>query len=91
MLSVVPNGARFTCGPNRAWMSSARALHPDRRGVHVEEVAAVAIADIAAVDHAPVRLLEPVAVDRIVEKEREIGEQVESIVLRVGIREETPA
>ena len=74
------------CGP-QARIASIPRLYPNRcHGIHVEEMAAVTVAQVAAIDYAPIRLLEPVSVDRMV-KEREIGEQIEPVVLGIGIGE----
>ena len=51
-------------------------------------LASLFVSDIAAVDDPPVRLLNAVAADWIIEKEGKIAEQIKLVVLRIGIGKE---
>ncbi len=73
-------------------------LEPNRRcGGDFEQLALLPVAEIPAIYHPTVGLLKSVAVRRnsvggdIGGEEREIGEQVEFVILGVRIREEPPA
>ena len=71
-MNVVHTGLEADCAD--AWYS--------------EHLASLFVSDIAAVDDPPVRLLNAVAADWIIEKEGKIAEQIKLVVLRIGIGKE---
>jgi hypothetical protein len=62
-----------------------------RGTIHVEEPDELFVAHIATIDDSPVRLVKPVAVDWVVEKEREVRKQIESVVLGISIGKKSAA
>src|SRR5205807_93035 len=67
-------------------------LKPDRSDTwYTQHLSVLFISDIAAIHDASIGLLNPVAINRIVEKEREVRIQIQPVILAVRIGKELTA
>ena len=66
-------------------------LKPDRPNARqTQHLSTLLVSDVTSIHHPPIGLLDAVAIDRIVEKERKIREQVKPVILPIRIGKNCP-
>ena len=67
-------------------------LHAQRDGaLQVQQFPRLAIAHLATVHIPPIHLLDTISIDRIVEKKRKIRNQIQVVILQIGLGKQRPA